>query len=243
MGKVGITPGMHSMNISVRFFAHLRERTTQGELILEVSQDVKVLDLKEMLASRYPQLGNTLDNVITSINRKFATDDDTIPAGAEVAFFPPVSGGSGDLALVTEEEIQVDSIVRQMTKLTTGGISFFTGIVRGKTIRNQPKETTRLFYEAYPEMAVEKIEQIIQEIKIRWTDIENVVIIQRLGELLPGDTSVLVACSSSHRDTGIFDAVHYGIDRLKEIVPVWKKEITPDGEQWVEGSYYPKPGE
>jgi molybdopterin synthase catalytic subunit len=130
-----------------------------------------------------------------------------------------------------------------MGDITTGGISFFTGIVRGKTTRGKPMETRQLFYEAYPEMALEKMSQIVMEIKSRWVEIERVAIIQRTGELNPGEVSVLIACSGSHRDTGIFEAVRYGIDRLKEIVPVWKKEVTVDGEQWVEGTYIPKPGE
>jgi molybdopterin synthase catalytic subunit len=73
--------------------------------------------------------------------------------------------------------------------------------------------------------------------------VEGVALVQRVGTLLPGTVSVIVACSASHRDSGIFEATRYGIDRLKEIVPIWKKEFTTDGEAWVEGEYFPQPGE
>ncbi len=66
---------------------------------------------------------------------------------------------------------------------------------------------------------------------------------QRIGRLYPGTPTTLIACTAPHRDTGVFEAAHYGIDRLKEIVPVWKKEVGSNGESWVEGEYHPKAGE
>jgi molybdopterin converting factor subunit 1 len=233
------------MNIQIRFFAYLKDKTNLGQVVLEINPGTKVSDLKQILKNKYPDLETSLDNVITSINRNFAGEDEVIPDQAEVAFFPPVSGGShtNDFVELTEEEIQVHSVIDQMAQVTTGGISFFTGIVRGKTVRGKSIETRQLYYEAYPEMAVEKMLQIVKEIKSQWAEIEQVTIIQRTGKLNPGEISVLIACSASHRDEGIFEAVRYGIDRLKEIVPVWKKEVTIDGEEWVEGTYVPKPGE
>jgi molybdopterin synthase catalytic subunit len=85
--------------------------------------------------------------------------------------------------------------------------------------------------------------QISKEIRIKWRDIEGIAVIQRTGKLTPGTISVIIACTSSHRDSGIFDAAQYGIDRLKEIVPIWKKEVSQDGEVWIEGDYYPQRGE
>lgn len=92
-------------------------------------------------------------------------------------------------------------------------------------------------------MAEAKMRQIADEIRERWPVVKGVAIIQRIGRLYPETPTVLVACSAAHRDTGIFEAARYGIDRLKEIVPVWKKEVGPDNETWVEGEYTPKPGE
>ncbi len=92
-------------------------------------------------------------------------------------------------------------------------------------------------------MAEAKMRQVADEIRSRWPNVEGIAIVQRIGWLDPGTPTVLIACTAAHRDTGIFDAARYGIDRLKEIVPVWKKEFGPNGESWVEGEYFPKPGE
>jgi len=73
--------------------------------------------------------------------------------------------------------------------------------------------------------------------------VEGIAIVQRIGKLYPKTPTVLIACTAAHRDTGVFDAARYGIDRLKEIVPIWKKEFGPNGETWIEGDYIPKPGE
>ena len=88
-------------------------------------------------------------------------------------------------------------------------------------------------------MAERKMQQVAEEIRGRWSSIEGIAIIQRIGTLYPGTPTVLIACTAAHRDTGVFEAARYGIDRLKEIVPVWKKEVGPTGEAWVEGDYIP----
>jgi molybdopterin synthase catalytic subunit len=92
-------------------------------------------------------------------------------------------------------------------------------------------------------MAEAKLAQVAEEIRSRWPVIEGIAIIQRVGRLEAGAATTLVACTAAHRDTGVFEAARYGIDRLKEIVPVWKKEVGPDGQEWVEGHYHPGPGE
>jgi molybdopterin synthase catalytic subunit len=85
--------------------------------------------------------------------------------------------------------------------------------------------------------------QIAEEIRQRWPTVEGIALVQRIGHLDPGTPTVVIACTAPHRDTGVFEAARYGIDRLKEIVPVWKKEVSPQGETWIEGKYMPKPGE
>jgi molybdopterin synthase catalytic subunit len=115
--------------------------------------------------------------------------------------------------------------------------------VRGVTSRNDPHQTAYLEYEAYKPMAEAKMRQVADEIRQRWPTVEGIAIVQRIGRLDPGTPTVLIACSAAHRDTGVFEAARYGIDRLKEIVPVWKKEVGPQGETWVEGDYHPRPGE
>jgi molybdopterin synthase catalytic subunit len=92
-------------------------------------------------------------------------------------------------------------------------------------------------------MAEAKMMQVADEIRWRWPAVEGIGIVQRVGRLYPKTPTVLIVCTAAHRDTGVFEAARYGIDRLKEIVPIWKKEVGPKGEFWVEGEYIPKPGE
>jgi molybdopterin synthase catalytic subunit len=144
---------------------------------------------------------------------------------------------------ITEDEIDLNLLVDRITLNSTGAAAIFTGMVRGETSRGDPHETVYLEYEAYKPMAEAKMKQVAEEIRARWPVIEGIAIVQRIGRLYPRTPTVLIACSSAHRDTGVFEAARYGIDRLKEIVPVWKKEVGPLGEEWVEGDYIPKAGE
>jgi len=144
---------------------------------------------------------------------------------------------------ITETEIDLDDLLAQITLHSTGAAAIFTGMVRGITSRADPHETVYLEYEAYKPMAEAKMKQVADEIRERWETIEGIAIIQRIGRLYPRTPTILIACTAAHRDTGVFDAARYGIDRLKEIVPIWKKEVGPNGEEWVEGDYVPKPGE
>ena len=144
---------------------------------------------------------------------------------------------------ITEDEIDLNQLVAQITLPSTGAAAIFTGMVRGTTSRDNPHETVYLEYEAYKPMAEAKMKQVADEIRERWDTIEGIAIVQRIGRLYPRTPTVLIACTSAHRNTGVFEAARYGIDRLKEIVPVWKKEVGPNGEEWVGGDYIPKPGE
>ena len=144
---------------------------------------------------------------------------------------------------ITEDEIDLDALLAAITLESTGAAAIFTGMVRGVTRRDDPHETVYLEYESYIPMAEAKMKQVADEIRAKWTTVEGIAIVQRIGRLYPRTPTVLIACTAAHRDTGVFDAARYGIDRLKEIVPVWKKEVGPNGEEWVEGEYIPKPGE
>ena len=144
---------------------------------------------------------------------------------------------------IIESEVNLDELLEELSLSSTGAVVMFTGLVRGLTRRGNPHDTAKLEYEAYQPMAEKMMHRIAGEIRTKWPDIESIAIIQRTGKFLPGNSTVTIACSSAHRDTGVFDAARYGIDRLKEIVPVWKKEFTSQGESWVEGDYFPQPGE
>ena len=144
---------------------------------------------------------------------------------------------------VTEDELDLNDLLRRITLASTGAAAIFTGIVRGTTSREPIHETVYLDYEAYVPMAEAKMQQVASEIRERWPAVEGIAIVQRVGRLYPQTPTVLIACTAAHRDTGVFDAARFGIDRLKEIVPIWKKEVGPDGEFWIEGDYIPRPGE
>lgn len=233
------------MRVTVLFFASLKERAGKGRAEIDLPSGSAVSELKKQLITTYPGLGGALEAAVVSIDQSFAFNEDVVPDGAEVAIFPPVSGG-GDgpvICRITEEVIDLDDLVSQITLTTTGAACVFSGMVRGKTTRGEARETTLLEYEAYVPMAEAKMRQVADEIRERWEAVEGIAIVQRIGQLLPGTPTVLIACTASHRDTGVFEAARYGIDRLKEIVPVWKKEVGPDGETWIEGKYHPQRGD
>lgn len=144
---------------------------------------------------------------------------------------------------ITENEIDLNDLLARITLTSTGAAAIFTGVVRGETKRGDEHQTEYLEYEAYIPMAEAKMKQVADEIRARWDAVEGIAIVQRIGKLYPKTPTVLIACTAAHRDTGVFEAARYGIDRLKEIVPIWKKEVSPSGEAWVEGEYIPKAGE
>lgn len=229
--------------ITVLFFATLKERAGTRQTRLELPAGARVGDLKTQLTRLYPGLAEMSGSMLVSVNKEFAFDDEIIPAGAEVAVFPPVSGGSKDafptIVAITEAELDLNDLLESITLPSTGAACIFTGMVRGVTSRGEAHKTTYLEYEAYQPMAEAKMRQVADEIRARWDSVEGIAIVQRIGRLYPRTPTVLIACTAAHRDTGVFEAARYGIDRLKEIVPVWKKEVGPHGEEWVEGDYLP----
>lgn len=232
------------MNIRVLYFATLRDLTGMRQESLDLPVGSTVASLRELLGKRGDRLAQTLETALIAINREFAFPEEELQEGDEVAVFPPVSGGLSQAATITrltEESLDIDAVLAELVLPTTGAACIFTGVVRAVTQRGEPHQTSSLEYEAYAPMAEAKLQQVAQEIRDRWPSVEGLAIIQRLGDLEPGSPTVLVACTAAHRDTGIFEAARYGIDRLKQIVPIWKKEIGPDGEAWVEGEYRPTP--
>ena len=140
---------------------------------------------------------------------------------------------------ITNDVLDLDALLASITLPSTGAACIFTGMVRGVTKRGDAHETVYLEYEAYIPMAEAKMKQVADEIREKWNTVEGIAIVQRIGRLDPMTPTILIACTAAHRDTGVFEAARYGIDRLKEIVPVWKKEVAPDGEEWIEGEYMP----
>lgn len=231
------------ITVTVLFFATLRERAAVPQASLQLPAGSDVAAFKQALFAAYPQLAPHANAILVAINKEYAFDADPIPEGAEIALFPPVSGGSGadlpTLLTISADVLDLNAMLASITRPSTGAACFFSGMVRAETQRGAPQRTQQLVYEAYVPMAEAKLAQVAAEIRTRWPAVEGIAIAQRIGTLQPGTPTVLIACTAAHRDSGVFEAARYGIDRLKEIVPIWKKEIGPHGEEWVEGEYIP----
>jgi molybdopterin synthase catalytic subunit len=131
---------------------------------------------------------------------------------------------------IVQDILDVRTLAQSVARESDGAIATFSGIVRGT---NKGKKVLFLEYEAYPEMAVKMMERIGDEVRATW-GLESLRIQHRVGRLNVGETSVVLVVSSPHRDDA-FAACQYAINRLKRIVPIWKKEVFEDGEVWVEG--------
>jgi molybdopterin synthase catalytic subunit len=129
---------------------------------------------------------------------------------------------------ITETALLVDEVVSRVADPGNGAIVAFVGVVRDNT---DGRQVSYLEYEAYPQMAEETLRQIAEEIRARWATVRDVAIVHRVGRMFVGEISVVIALSAGHRPE-LFDALHYAIDRLKEIAPIWKKEVWTDGAEW-----------
>ena len=232
------------MQVEVRFFATLRDRARIDRARIELDDGATVAALLQRLAERFPALGPSLESTLVAVNEEYAFADQALHEGAGGGPFPPVSGGADsgwpEHFAITPDPLDVDAIIAHITRPETGAVCVFTGAVRGVTLKERAQQDTdHLLYEAYAPMAERKLQQVAREMRERFPKVQGIAIVQRIGRLEVGETTVLVACASGHRNDGVFEAAHFGIDRLKEIVPVWKKEVGPDGSAWVEGSYHP----
>ncbi|MBL8132126.1 MAG: molybdopterin converting factor subunit 1 [Anaerolineae bacterium] len=237
------------MNVKILLFATLKDRAGVKTFDLTLpGGEATVAAVRQAVAARYPAVARHLETAIAALNEEFAAPEVMAKDGDTVAFFPPVSGGSGEspahpeIFLLPDAPYSIDAIIAAITIPATGAVCVFSGTVRGETASaGEAQQTLRLEYEAYAPMALAKMRQVAQEIRAQWSGVQGIAIVQRIGVLEVGQNTVLIACSSAHRDGGCFEAARYGIDRLKEIVPVWKKDVRPDGSAWIEGEYYPTP--
>jgi len=237
-----------TITVRVRAFAALREALGVQETTISLPAGADVRALLAALAARYPQARLAERRFGVALNRNYAPPTAILADGDEVALIPPVSGGTaaGDdaaainpcVAEITDRPLLLDAVLRRIVAADRGGVTFFAGTVRGIT---RPAAgtageiaTAYLEYEAYPEMAEEALLRIAAEAREQWPDIAAVHIVHRVGRLEVGDVAVIVAVAAAHR-RNTFDACRYVIDRIKQIAPIWKKEVGPDGALWVEG--------
>lgn len=237
------------MKVEVLFFATLRDLAgTDSDTVLLPIEETTVKEFREFILDRYPNLNAHLSSAITAVNEEFAFDEDPIRDQDRIAFFPPVSGGHSHPTYlhIANEPFSHDQLLASISMPETGAICLFSGVVRGRTQPGNEEtskatiETSSLEYDAYVPMAEKKMRQVVCEIRSRWPKVQGVAIVQRIGQLSVGQPTVLIACASAHRDDGCFEAARYGIDRLKEIVPIWKKEHRTNDQHWVKGSYMPQ---
>lgn len=223
------------MKVTLKLFARLREIAGAGKLERELNDGASVKDLLDILYAEFPRLSELTSRAVITVNQEFSTPDSRLEDGDEVAIFPPVSGGR-DSFRVTFDPLSIDEVARTVIRPHTGAVATFAGVVRNVS---DGKEVAHLMYEAYEEMATTKMRQVAEEARARWPSVVDMTIVQRIGHLEVGEVAVVIAVSSGHRHEGCFEACRYAIDRLKQIVPIWKKEVGPTGEEWVEGDYIP----
>ncbi len=233
-------------HVKIRLFATLKDLAQTNTFTLPLPNPLPIEDLRAQLAESIPALAPALPSAIAAVNQEYVLEGQMVQAGDEVAFFPPVSGGIAhpEYFALIQGAVDLNAMTTRIVTPSTGAMVLFSGFVRGETQSTTGTiQTMRLEYEAYEPMALAKMRQVAAEIRQRWEHIQGIAIVQSLGVLEVGEATVLIACAAGHRDDGCFEAARYGIDRLKEIVPVWKKDIRPDGDLWMEGQYYPRPSD
>lgn len=215
------------MTITIYLFAGLAEKANQREIQLTLSEKATVADLLRAVAEQYPVLSPLLGSCFVSVNHEYAAHDQLIAATDEIALLPPVSGGEEPRFAITSEPLSADKLVRLVSNPHAGAVLTFVGTVREFT---HGQKTVYLSYEAYAPMAVEKMKQIAAEIEERWPGTQ-VAMHHRIGDLHIEEIAVIVAVATPHRNES-FEAGRYAIERLKQIVPIWKKEMWEDGSEW-----------
>jgi molybdopterin converting factor subunit 1 len=219
------------MKVKVLFFGVTHDLTGFGEEHLEIPEGENLDSLWRRYTRRFPRLATVDNALLVAVNQEIAEWSHPLREGDEVAFMPPVSGGaSEDFYLLTREPIPTAELARQLKAPRDGAVVVFEGIVRD---HSRGRRTLYLEYEAYESMALRKMREIGQEAKQRFP-IDRIGVIHRLGRLEIGETSVAILVTSEHRRAAL-EACQYAIDRLKQIVPIWKKEYCDDGGVWVEG--------
>jgi len=218
--------------VRTRLFARLREQAGVESETLELPAGSTLKDVYEALRLGHPALPDRAA-VRAALNQEFSDWTAEVADGDEVAFIPPVSGGAhgvGVLFELTEDPLDARRLEAAVAHKGAGAICTFTGIVRDTS---RGRSVTHLDYEAYAEMAIAQMRKIGDEIAERWPE-ARVAMAHRTGKLEIGEASVVVAVSCPHRAEAIA-ACKWGIDRLKESVPIWKKEHAADGTYWIEG--------
>jgi len=216
--------------VTVRYFALVREALGRDRDELTLPAGATAGDVLDRVFGEMPSLANARRSLMVMVNQVYAQSATPLADGDEVALIPPVSGGTGAhyLVQVTEQPLDARETESFVADSSCGAILTFTGQVRDNA---RGQAVTELAYEAYAEAAEKMMTGIAEEITERW-GIERVAIVHRVGVLGPGEASVVISVASPHRPEA-FDACRHAIERLKEVVPIWKKEHYRDGSTWI----------
>jgi molybdopterin converting factor subunit 1 len=221
------------VRIRVLFFGVLRDVTGLREDAIDVPDGGLAAGVFAHYCSRFPRLGEMSASIVLAVNQNFCAPSAPLSDGDELAFLPPVSGGSADnLFTLTRDPIDAAALARRILKGEDGALVTFEGVTRNNT---KGRATRYLEYECYEPMALKIMAEIGGEI-VRSFEITRVAMVHRLGRVEIGETSVVVIATAPHRRPA-FEAALEGINRLKRLVPVWKKEYFADGEVWVDGEW------
>jgi molybdopterin synthase catalytic subunit len=215
------------MRVTVLYFAVFRERLARSEETIEL-EGKRVQDAVALLASRHTAIAALAGKFRVAVNGEFATDDTALADGDELALIPPVAGGAARHVRLLDEPLSLDRVVAAVSGPGMGGIVTFTG-----TVRRHSRGVTveRLEYEAYGSMALREMTRLCDEIEAEIAGV-RLAVEHRVGALAIGDIAVVIAAAAPHRAEA-FTACRAMIDRLKDRVPIWKKEIGEDGAEWV----------
>lgn len=217
------------MKITVRFFAMFREQLGTSEVSIEIPAGSSARTAYDTALADSPALLGLAESVMLMANEEYIEQDHVLQDGDELAIIPQVSGGSEpDMFIVTEDELDARRVEALVATSGDGAIVTFHGTVRN-TARG--RTVTLLEYEAYASAAKKMLARVGEEARAQWPDM-TVAISHRTGALKPGETSVIIACASPHREDA-YAASSFAISRIKEIVPIWKKEHYEDGSVWV----------
>ena len=218
------------LRISVLFFGAAREVVDQNPLPLTLAVDgpPTVGKAFQQLVEKFGGLERFGRSLLFAVNQEYATPETELKDNDELAIFPPVSGGNHDFFELTTEPIDVGSVARRVVLPECGATVTLDGFAREWT---KGKQTKYLVYEAYDGMAISEMERLGAEAHKRF-EIAHIGIVHRTGRLEIGETSVVISVSAPHRKAA-FDACEWAIRELKRTVPIWKKEVYADGEEWI----------
>ncbi len=216
------------MRVTVKLFGAVREQTGAKDLSLELEEGARVRDLRARLAGELEIVARFGERLRISRNLELADEDEPLADGDEIALLPPVSGGGGRCTL-SEQRLDPAEVSARVEGPDAGGVVVFVGAVRDHARGHQIRF---LEYEAYPAMAEREMQRIADEAEARWSGV-RVAMAHRVGHLEIGELAVVVAAAAPHRAEA-FEACRFGIDTLKERVPIWKKEVATDGAYWVD---------